>query len=80
MRYQTQLIDNFIRGSCPLFVCRCCRTKYGWRHQGWCEIGSVTEPTCLDCRYFHQTNSECVHPSQKREGRDLPYEEDQDTI
>lgn len=65
-----------IRGSCPLFVCRYCRTKFGRQHQEWCEILEQTEPVCGDCSYFIQPENECRHPALKRERRDLRYEED----
>ena len=26
--------DNLIRSACPLFACRICRTKTGWRRGG----------------------------------------------
>ncbi|MBQ6153349.1 MAG: hypothetical protein IJJ15_06350 [Ruminococcus sp.] len=77
MRTRMMTTEYTIRGSCSLFVCRCCRTKYGWEHQGWCDLYSLTEPSCHDCRYFSEQAGECIHPAQKREGRDLPYEEDE---
>ena len=43
--------ENIIRGSCPDFVCRCCRTKYGWAHQIWCDEKTLLEPGCKDCQY-----------------------------
>ena len=70
MRYQTKTSDAVIRGSCPLFVCRCCRTKFGWTHQEWCEVGDLTEPTCTDCRYYSEHHQKCVHPIIKRKRGD----------
>ncbi len=58
---------NTIRGSCSLFACRCCRTKYGWAHRDWCEISASTSPGCADCRYFNRKEGECRHPALKKE-------------
>ena len=66
MPYRTQTIDCTIRGSCPLFVCRCCRTKFGWAHQRWCDCAWLTEPSCRDCRYCG-ARGQCRHPIKKRE-------------
>lgn len=77
MMYQTQSIDSIIRGSCALFVCRCCRTKYGWAHQFWCDVGYLIEPTCRECHYYDERYRGCTHPANKSERGDLPYEEDQ---
>ena len=61
------LIDeNLIRGSCELFVCRCCRTKYGWAHQVWCDTPDLLEPGCGDCRYFDAHGRECIHPALRK--------------
>ena len=75
MMQKTMQSDHIIRGSCSLFVCRCCRTKYGWEHQDWCDAALLTEPTCKDCRYYSKKRDECIHPIHKREGRELRYEE-----
>lgn len=64
-----------IRGSCLFFVCRCCRTKYGWAHQKWCDIGAVTEPGCKDCRYYSARADACRHPVHKQRKGEKPYEE-----
>ncbi len=58
--------DNAIRGSCSLFACRCCRTKYGWKHQPWCGLKLLTQPSCKDCRYFREQDSECTHPATNK--------------
>ena len=76
MHYHAKTSDHTIRGSCSLFVCRCCRTKFGWKHQDWCEIGFATEPVCTDCRYFNERCQKCVHPIKKSE-RGKPYEKGQ---
>ena len=65
MRYQTKASDNIIRGNCSLFVCRCCRTKFGWNHQNWCSLNSVIESVCTDCRYYDEKNQKCIHPIKK---------------
>ncbi len=52
MRSKAVQSPYVIRGSCSLFACRCCRTKYGWEHQPWCTHDTLTEPTCDDCRYY----------------------------
>lgn len=69
--------DHVIHGSCSRFVCRYCRTKFGWRHQAWCEISGRTEPLCQDCGYYYPPSEECRHPAIKQERRELPYEEDE---
>ena len=69
--------DHIIHGSCSRFVCRYCRTKFGWRHQVWCEIAGRTEPLCQDCGYYHPSSEECRHPAIKQERRELLYEKDQ---
>ena len=71
------LSENAIRGSCSLFVCRCCRTKYGWEHQEWCDLSALTQPSCKECRYFRERDGECVHPAKKPWKEELPYEEAQ---
>lgn len=77
MRQRILTSEYTIRGSCSLFVCRCCRTKYGWEHQEWCDRYSVTEPTCRDCRYYSEQEHDCIHPALKKERKEeLPYEED----
>lgn len=68
--------DNIIRGSCPLFVCRSCRTKYGWAHQPWCDMCTLTLPTCEDCRYFSQHDNDCTHPAKKFRKEESGVEED----
>ena len=73
------LPENAIRGSCSLFVCQYCRTKYGWEHQAWCELSSLVSPSCGDCRYYKEEN-ECVHPAKKQEGGDMPYEKTESPI
>ena len=69
MRNRIAESENIIRGSCPLFACGCCRTKYGWEHQAWCEARSLTQPTCRDCLYNNIRQETCEHPVKKREGR-----------
>ena len=54
-----------IRGSCPLFACRFCHTKYGWEHQEWCEAYQLTSPSCRDCLYFAQQRNRCERPAPK---------------
>ena len=65
MRNISTSSDNIIHGKCSLFACRCCRTKYGWEHQRWCELSSVTEPACEKCRYYSGHNGRCAHPAKK---------------
>lgn len=65
---------NIIHGKCSLFACLCCRTKYGWEHQQWCELSMITQPTCRECRYYSERDGECTHPSKKQRKEDIPYE------
>ena len=58
-----------IRADCPLYACRCCRTKTGWPHQVWCEMRHVTEPDCGDCRYWSAEKQACEHPAERGGGR-----------
>lgn len=77
MKFKDSNAEYTISGSCPLFACRCCHTKFGWEHQEWCEAFSLTQPTCNDCMYHSERRGICIHPAKKRSGReDLPYEED----
>lgn len=57
-----------IAASCPLFVCRSCRTKTGWRHQRWCEHTELLTPGCADCRYWEAKRERCGHPSRRKVG------------
>lgn len=57
--------DRIIRGSCADFVCRQCRTKYGWAHQIWCDRTGLTEPDCTDCAYYSEKQARCSHPANK---------------
>ncbi|MBQ5347209.1 MAG: hypothetical protein IIU39_04060 [Ruminococcus sp.] len=66
MRNNRELQDSIIRGSCSLFACRVCRTKYGWAHQRWCELSDHTRPSCGDCRYFILRDGECTHPATNK--------------
>lgn len=65
MNNKTTISDYKIRGNCSLFVCRCCRTKYGWEHQNWCELKSLSQPLCGDCRYYSNENK-CIHPAANK--------------
>lgn len=77
MRYKEIDSEYIIRGSCPLFACRCCHTKYGWEHQGWCEEYRLTSPTCRDCLYFSERHGKCKHPAQRKERQGAsPHEKD----
>ena len=60
--------DHTIRGSCSCFVCRCCRTKFGWEHQIWCDYPDLIEPSCMDCVYYNAKNDRCKHPAKNRNG------------
>ena len=72
------LPEYVIHGDCSLFACRCCRTKYGWTHQAWCENCLLTVPACMDCHYYHCLSGLCTHPALKRiRKEDAPREEDQ---
>lgn len=71
MAVKTIQNENIIRGSCADFVCRCCRTKYGWEHQLWCDNTELTEPTCQDCFYYDQKHRRCKHPAKKMKRRDV---------
>lgn len=75
MQHNLIMTDCTIRGRCSLFLCRDCRTKYGWEHQLWCPLRFVTQPSCKDCRYYWEQNGECTHPSKKQGKGELPYEE-----
>ena len=66
-----------IRGSCPLFACICCHTKYGFEHQSWCEAFGLTEPGCGDCLYHSAQKIICRHPAKKERKEEPPYEKDQ---
>lgn len=80
MRYPKDRSDYEIRGSCSLFVCRLCRTKFGWEHQEWCDNYSLTEPACRDCRYNSARSGKCLHPIKKLRGRRPKDEEDQGSL
>ncbi len=81
MRYKVIDLEHFIRGNCPLFVCRSCHTKYGWEHQGWCKVCRLTNPSCRDCLYFGEQPGIYLHPETKRKRReDLPYEKDKRSL
>ncbi|MBO4217481.1 MAG: hypothetical protein J5940_06025 [Clostridia bacterium] len=56
-----------IRAACPLFACRICRTKTGWKHQSWCSLNGVVKPGCLDCCYRGQAEKTCIHPAKTKE-------------
>ncbi|MBQ7699513.1 MAG: hypothetical protein IJT49_04125 [Clostridia bacterium] len=61
-----------ISSKCPLFVCRECRTKTGWRHQKWCLFADPSVSDCTGCLYFVQRpadKSVCVHPRMKERGK-----------
>lgn len=62
--------EYIIRGSCTDFVCRCCRTKYGWEHQIWCDYPELIEPVCDDCAYYNAKRDRCNHPTKKQKWRD----------
>ena len=69
---------DIIRCLCPLFACRVCRTKTGWRHQSWCERADVTEPGCAECHYYDADCDRCRHPAEERrrrvhEGNNAPF-------
>ena len=57
-----------IDAACTLFACRMCRTKTGWKHQRWCELAAVCEPSCRDCRYWSAKRAICEHPAQRKGG------------
>lgn len=61
--------ETIIHSVCPLYACRVCRTKSGWRHQQWCGIADVTEPDCADCRYYDPLRDKCAHPARERRRR-----------
>ena len=65
MRYRVDP-EYIIRGSCPLFACRRCHTKYGFEHQEWCEAYRLTSPGCRDCLYHDDRQDECKHPVTKK--------------
>lgn len=62
------VVDGVIRARCSRFACCVCRTKTGWPHQPWCELGEEACPGCEDCRYFDRTKARCMHPACKRRG------------
>lgn len=80
MRKNAVYNENIIRGNCSLFVCSCCRTKYGWEHQVWCEHYAVTVPSCRDCRYYRQQDGVCEHLAKKLRKETLAYEKAQDSV
>ena len=59
---------SIIHSGCPLYSCRVCRTKTGWRHQPWCELKELTVPGCTECRYHDIAGGSCVHPAMKKGG------------
>ena len=59
-----------IRCACPLYVCRGCRTKTGWRHQCWCDMADKSEPGCAECRYYDADCGRCNHPAEERRRRE----------
>lgn len=76
MSQNTDTSEYRILGSCSSFACRCCRTKYGWPHQTWCEYCSLIEPTCGYCLYYSTKQNACLHPALKRRKDGLPLKED----
>ena len=60
--------DSAIRAECPLYACKECRTKTGWRHQRWCGMADKTEPGCAECRYFNAGKNACAHPARRKGG------------
>lgn len=80
MPYRTKQSEYVIRGRCSLFVCRCCRTKYGWEHQVWCDTPELLEPVCTDCYYYNARRKHCAHPAHKMKRRDMPDEKAQHPI
>ena len=69
---------DIIRCLCPLFACRVCRTKTGWRQQSWCERADVKEPGCAECYYYDADCDRCRHPAEERrrrvhEGNNAPF-------
>lgn len=60
---KTMLIDAL----CPRYVCRFCRVKTGWPHQKWCKLKMLTNPDCVDCRYWNESMERCDHPAARRE-------------
>ena len=72
VRMRDKVIDPeyVIHGNCLHFACRCCYTKYGREHQGWCEAYRLTNPDCRDCVYFNERQNKCEHPMRKRERKD----------
>ena len=63
-----------IGGDCSDYVCRRCYTKYGWRHQPWCERAALSQPSCRDCHYYKYKEG-CTHPARKIDWRDTDSEE-----
>ena len=64
----------FIGGDCADFVCRCCYTKFGRKHQFWCERAALSVPSCRDCKYYKYRVG-CLHPARKIDWRDPENEE-----
>ncbi len=62
--------DNIIGGKCEIFACRICRTKYGYKHQIWCELSHITLPQCEHCRYWSADGDVCKHPLKKVGAKD----------
>lgn len=59
--------DHTIRGSCSRFVCRYCRTKYGWQHQDWCDYFGRTDP-CVKTALIiinHWKNADILQSNKK---------------
>ena len=78
MLMRNMLPEYAIRGDCSFFACGCCRTKYGWEHQAWCEVFYLTDPNCTDCFYHHPKTGSCVHPAMKNNRKEnFPREENQ---
>ena len=60
--------ENIIGGKCDKFACRICRTKFGYKHQAWCEISHIILSECADCRYWSASGGVCRHPLKKKVG------------
>lgn len=60
--------DSVICTACPLYACRVCRTKTGWKHQRWCRMAEITQPGCEACRYYDAEGNACAHPAQRKGG------------
>ncbi len=60
-------VKMIICKECQNYICICCKTKSGWKHQKWCSLSEKEMLTCDDCYYCDTKTMECKRPIQKAE-------------